>query len=160
MSSPSAPPGAVPPAAIEPARARGGCGRAALIGCGGGLLLALVLVVAFFAYARRRPEILTDFMMGQIEKSYAPDVTAEEKERLRAAYGRFRLALVERRARKEPLERMRATFSASRGELVTREQVRELTEAFLQAAEPESSPRTAPSPGASPSAAPSASSSP
>jgi hypothetical protein len=125
---------AAPPAAA-PAADNRGCLKKTLIGCG---VLALLLAVCFIAlviYVRQKPEALTDMVMSQVESHFAPDVTAEEKEQLRAAYADFRTALREHRIAQEPLERMRTTLVSrgAQGE-VSREQVRHLTEVFRTAA--------------------------
>ncbi len=132
MSSPPPVPSS-PPAGT--ASAKRGCWKGALIGCG---VVAVVLVAGFVAlaiYARRNPGKTADLMMKQIETHYAPDVTAEEKEQLRAAYNEFRKALEQRRVSRAPLDRLRGTLLAGgSGSEVTREQVRELTREFREAA--------------------------
>ena len=90
----------------------------------------LILLAVFLAYVRRKPETMTDLMMGQIERNLAPDVTGEEKERLKAAYAGFRSDLKQRRVSREPVERMRAILSGATRGLITREQVRDLTAAL------------------------------
>jgi hypothetical protein len=122
----------VPPP-IEPGRAPGGCARGGLIGCGAAAILVLILMALLLAYVRRKPEALTDLMMGQIERNLASDVTVEEKEKLRTAYAAFRARLQEHRVSGEALERLRSVLSdAARGP-VGREQVRELTRVFESA---------------------------
>jgi hypothetical protein len=122
------------PAPVEPGPPRGGCGRGALIGCGVALLLVIVCLAVFVFYARRKPEVFTDLMMSQVERHYAPDVTAEEKDRLRSAYARFRRRLEARQVSSEPLERLRTILSVPAAQGVSREKVRELTEVFEAAA--------------------------
>ena len=137
MSSPPPPPGApIPPAPIEPGRGPGGCRRAALIGCGAAAIVVLILFAIFLTYARRKPEVLTDLMMGQIERNFAPDVTAEEKQRLREAYAGFRRRVQERRVGPEPMERLRAILSGAARGAIGSEKVRELTAVFQAAAAP------------------------
>jgi len=134
VSSPPPPAGsAISPSPIEPGRASGGCARGALLGCGVAGVLVLICVAVFLAYARRKPEALTDLMMTQVERSLASDVTSSERERLRAAYAAFRARLRERRVGAEPMNRLREILSTSRG-AVGREQVRELTDVFEKAA--------------------------
>lgn len=137
MSSPPPPPGApIPPAPIEPGRARGGCGRAGLIGCGAAAIVVLILFAIFLIYARRKPEVLTDLMMGQIERNLAPEVTAEEKQRLREAYAGFRRRVQEGRVGPEPMERLRAILSSATRGAIGSEKVRELMAVFQAAAPP------------------------
>jgi hypothetical protein len=121
-----------------------------LIGCGVVALICVLAFVAFIFYVQNKPEAVTDFMMKQIEKNYAPDVTQQEKEDLRTAYAAFRKTLEEdkdKKPPKEPMERLQTTlrFGGKSGQ-ITREQVRELTRAFREAAglEPERTPGAAP----------------
>jgi hypothetical protein len=150
----SAPVPPVPVSPAEPPPAGRGCGKKALIGCG---VVALVLAAACLAlilYARSRPEVITDFVMGQVESHFAADVTEEDKRDLRAAYAEFRAALRDRRVSREPLDRMRATI-VTRGpnNEIHHEQVRDLIALFRQNAGPAPSPAAAP-PSAVPSARP------
>lgn len=122
-------------------------GKKILIGCG---IVALVVAAAFLGfvlYARSRPEMITDFVMGQIESHFAADVTAEDKQELRAAYGEFRKALHERRVSREPINQMRATLvTGGPQNEIHREQVLELTALFRRAVgSPEASPAVSPS---------------
>jgi hypothetical protein len=106
-------------------------------------------------YVQRRPTALLDFLMRQVEANFAADVTEQEKQELRAAYADFRKAVEEKRPTDEDYDRVRRvlTFSPGKGEM-TREQVRELTEAFRRAAgthresmpSPEPTPEVAPTP--------------
>ncbi|MFN2385418.1 MAG: hypothetical protein ABR576_03895 [Thermoanaerobaculia bacterium] len=128
------PPPVPPPTTLEPGPPRKGCARNALIGCGGAALLVVLCLVAFMIYIQKRPTAITDFMMKQIESSYAADVTEAEKAELRAAYAEFRQAVDDKRARREPLERVRRIMTFNRTGEVTREQVRELTAVFREAA--------------------------
>ena len=132
----------IAPVPAEPPPPRGGCGRGVLIGCAAAILLVLVILTAFVVYTRRRPEVMMDLMMGQVERNYAPDVTPEEKERLRAAYAAFRATLRDRRYNRDALDPLRGVLSASSSEGITRRRVRELTEIFEAAA------RTGPTPAA------------
>jgi len=127
-------PSVPPPAPLEPVPAGRGCAKNALVGCG---IAALVVVLAFVAlvfYVQKRPTVLTDFMMKQVEKSYAADVTEAEKQELRAAYASFKTAVEQGKAAREPMERVRVILSPGRTGEITREQVRQLTEAFREAA--------------------------
>lgn len=128
------PPTIPPPAPIEPAPPRRGCARTALIGCGAAALLVVLCLVGFMIYVQKRPTAITDFMMRQIESNYASDVTEVEKAELRAAYAEFRQAVETKRAEREPLERVRRILTFNRTGEVSREQVRELTEVFREAA--------------------------
>jgi hypothetical protein len=124
------------PAPIEPGPPRGGCLRGGLIGCGVAALLVLVLLGGSFAYVRRHPEALTDWMMKRVESGYAPEVTAAEKQRLETAYGRFRVRLQERRVPRADLERLRGILSSTAMGSFSRDEVRELTELFERGPEP------------------------
>jgi hypothetical protein len=130
VSSPPPPGVSLPPPSIEPSRRPGGCARGSLVGCGVAGLLVLILLALFLAYVRRKPETVTDLMMGQIERNLAPDVTSEEKERLKAAYASFRSSLRQRRASPEPVDRMRTILSEATRGPIARGQVRELTAAL------------------------------
>ena len=127
------PPAIPTPTPLEPGPPRKGCARNALIGCGALALLIVLCLVAFMIYVQKKPTAITDFMMRQIESSYAADVTESEKSDLRAAYADFREAVQANRARREPLERVRRIMTFNRTGEVTREQVRELTEVFREA---------------------------
>jgi hypothetical protein len=132
----STPAGFAPPPPVEAPAADGrGCLKKSLIGCGVVALLVAVCFIAILIYVRQRPDALTDIVMKQVESHYAADVTAAEKEQLRAAYADFRAALRDHRVSREPLERMRTTL-VSRGSQseVSREQVRDLTDLFRKAA--------------------------
>lgn len=135
---------------IEPGRPPGGCARGGLIGCGVAALAVLALMAAFLVYARRNPEALTDLLMGQIERNLAADVTPEEKERLLAAYREYRQRLQDRRAGREPVERLRRILSSAPTGSVSREQVRELTRSFEADASAPSEPATTALPAPSP----------
>jgi hypothetical protein len=151
----SAPIPPVPPAPIEPAASGRGWGKKLLIGCGVVALVVAACLLALILYLRQRPEAVTDVVMNQVESHYAPDVTAREKQDLRAAYAGFRSALKEHRVSREPLDRMRSTLvvSGSQNE-VSREQVRQLTELFRRSsgspAEPGPPATPVPSPRPSP----------
>lgn len=87
----------------------------------------------FVMYARRRPEAITDLMMRQIGKSYAPDVTAEDKREVEESYAGFRKAVVERRVGRGEMERLRAILPFAGG-AVTHQQVRDLVRLFRESA--------------------------
>ncbi len=129
----------MPPAAFEPPPGGRGWGKKVLIGCGILALVVAACLLALILYLRQRPETVTDVVMKQVESHYAPDVTPQEKEDLRAAYAGFRVALKERRVPREPLDRMRTTImmSGSQNE-ISRDQVRQLTELFRRYAPPRS----------------------
>jgi hypothetical protein len=149
--SPGAPFSSTP---IEPARRPGGCARGALIGCGVAAILVLILVGVFTAYVKRKPEALTDLLMGQVERNLAPDVSEQEKTDLRSAYAEFRQRLQERRAGSEPLDRLRRIVSGATSGAIGREQVRALTEDFRRAASSGPTPAPAARPGAASPPAP------
>lgn len=131
----------VVPAPIEPAAIGRGWGKKILIGCGAVALILATCLVGVILYLRQHPETATDFVMKQVDTSFAADVTPREKDDLHAAYAEFRAALKEHRVAQEPLEGMRSrlTVRGSQNE-ITREQVRDLTALFRQAASPRSSP--------------------
>ncbi len=132
------------PAPIEPAAGGRGWGKKVLIGCGVVALIVAACLLGLILYLRQHPEAATDFVMKQVDTHLAADVTREEKDDLHAAYAEFRAALKDHRVPREPLEGMRArlTTSGSQNE-ITREQVRDLTALFRQAA------GSPPTPGAS-----------
>jgi hypothetical protein len=118
--------------------------------------VVLGVLAAFLVYARRKPEAVTDLFMGQIERNLASDVTPDEREALQAGYRKYRERLRERRAGRQPLERLREILSAAPTGSVSREQVRELTRAFEEDADagaapgPAETPVPAPAPEATP----------
>jgi hypothetical protein len=137
VSSPIPP---VVPAPIDPSGSSRGWVKKALIGCGVFALVVAACLLGVILYLRQRPEALTDVVMKQVESHYASDVTAQEKEDLREAYADFRVALKEHRVSREPLDRMRTTLTVSSQNEITREQVRDLTALFRQAAGPRTGP--------------------
>src|SRR5262249_49328712 len=110
MSTVPPPPPIVPPSAapIEPGGR--GWGKKILVGCGVVALAIAAACLGFILYIRAKPQVVTDFMMRQVESHYAADVTDQDKSELKEAYADFRQKLVERRISKEPMERMRTTF--------------------------------------------------
>ena len=123
------PPVVVPPP-VQPGPPRSGCGKRALVGCGVAALAFVALCLAFILYVRSKPQVITDFVMNQVETHYASDVTDTDKQELRAAYADFRKALIEHRVSKEPLDRMRTTLmTGGRGD-INHEQVREMIRLF------------------------------
>ncbi len=137
---------------IEPDRRPGGCARGVLIGCGSAAILVLVLFAAFTLYVRRKPEALTDLLMGQIERNLSREVTEQEKADLRSSYADFRVALREHRVGQEPLDRLRSVISSGMSGPIGPDQVRELTRVFRKASAPRPSGNgvAAPAPGLSP----------
>jgi hypothetical protein len=112
---------------------RTGCGKKALIGCGVAALAFAAVCLGFILYVRSKPQVITDFVMRQVESHYAADVSDTDKRELRDAYAQFRKALVEGRVSKEPLERMRTTLmTGGPGGEVNREQVREMIRVFRE----------------------------
>lgn len=129
------PPTGVVPPPVEPAPAGKGCLKTGLIGCGVAAVVVVAAFVVFVLYVQKKPEVMTDFMMKQVEKSYAPDVTDREKEDLRAAYAAFRKVLQEgEKPPRHPMERIQRTVTFGTSGEVSREQVRELTKVFRDAA--------------------------
>jgi len=121
-------PPVMPPPQVPPPRS--GCGKKVLIGCGVAALACAALFLAFILYVRSKPQVITDFVMRQVESHYASDVTDTDRRELREAYAEFRKALVEGRVRKEPLERMRTTLMTGGSGEVNHEQVREMIRLF------------------------------
>ncbi|MEO8430894.1 MAG: hypothetical protein ABI592_05240 [Acidobacteriota bacterium] len=154
MSSVPPPPGyavPIPP----PATPRSGCLKNGLIGCGIAALLILICLIAGMLYLRRNPQAITDYVMKQVEGHYAPDVTEAEKADLRAAYAAFRDRMKQGTANTRSLERVRGVILRGGPQnQISREQVRELTEAFREAAGSPVAPTPSPSP-ASPALTPS-----
>jgi hypothetical protein len=120
----------VVPPPVQPGPPRSGCGKKVLIGCGVAALACAALFLAFILYVRSKPQVITDFVMRQVESHYASDVTDTDRRELREAYAEFRKALVEGRVRKEPLERMRTTLMTGGSGEVNHEQVREMIRLF------------------------------
>jgi uncharacterized membrane protein len=130
--------------------------RNILVGCGVVAVLAVGAFAAFVYYVRSNPASITDLMMKQIESHYGPDVTADQKRDLRAAYADFRKAITEHRVRPEAAQKIQVTFSSGSSRELTAEQVRELAAEFRQAAATgrETAPATPPAatlPSATPS---------
>lgn len=121
---------------IEPAPAglpaNRGCWKGTLLGCGGAAVLVVACLVGLGIYVQKRPGSVTDMLMERIRDRYASDVTGEDKADLEAAYAEFRSALEGKRVRKEDLDRVRNTIKLGRE--IHREEVRELTRVFREAA--------------------------
>ncbi len=151
----SAPPPGYAAPLPPPGPARSGCLKNGLIGCGVAALVILIGLIAGMLYLRRNPQAVTDYVMKQVEGNYAPDVTEAEKADLRAAYAAFRERMRQGAADTRALERIRTVVlrGGPRNE-ISREQVRELTAAFREAA---GGPRPAPTPSfpVAPAASPS-----
>jgi hypothetical protein len=111
------------------------------VGCGAFAALIALCLVAVLVYLRRHPEKMTDALMEQVQSNFAADVTAQEKEDLRAAYTDFRRSLVDGTASRQSLQDMRGVL-LSRGlhSSVSREQVRSLTEIFRGGSRPARAP--------------------
>jgi hypothetical protein len=113
--------------------ARRGCGKRALVGCGVAALVVAALCLALVLYVRQKPEVITDFVMRQVESHFAADVTQADKDELKAAYAEFRQGLKDRRESRDRLDRWRATVvtSGARNEF-NHEQVREMIRLFRE----------------------------
>jgi uncharacterized membrane protein len=130
--------------------------RNILIGCGVVAVLAVGAFAAFVYYVRSNPASITDLMMKQIESHYGPDVTADQKQELRAPYADFRSAITEHRVRPEAAQKIQVTFSSSSSRELTAEQVRRLAAEFREAAGTGPGPASATPPAATlPSTTPS-----
>jgi|CXWL01.1.fsa_nt_gi hypothetical protein len=91
MSETQIPTSSATPFDPQPApAARGGCGRIALLGCGGLLLLTGVAAVIFVLkakdFVRWGFEKMQAEVQAKIEAKMPPDLTAEDRERLRQAF--------------------------------------------------------------------------
>lgn len=118
-------------------------------------LLLLVVLVGLFLYVRRKPAVLTDLMMRQIESHYAPDVTAQDRADLRSAYREFRAAVEANRVNRNATSRLRSILSGVGSRPIDRESARQLTRVFrdaaaFSAAAPSPSLPPVPTPGPSP----------
>jgi hypothetical protein len=69
-------------------------------------------------------------MMKRVETSYASDVTTADKERLQAAYAKFRVRLQERRVARGDIDRLRAILSSKAMGSFSRDEVRDMTQLF------------------------------
>ena len=150
------PPVNVPPP-IQPVPARSGCGKKALIGCGVAALVVAACFLGFIVYVRQKPQVITDFVMRQVESHFASDVTETDKQELRAAYADFRQGLIEHRVSKEPLDRMRATLmTGGPNNEINHEQVREMIRLFKEksSSAPSSPPVEITEPPSAPAASP------
>ena len=129
MASVAPPP--IEPGGPRPGASGRGCARQALVGCGAVALVVAVGLISFLIYLRRHPERMTDAVMNQVQSNFAPDVTAQDKEDLRAAYAAFRPKLVNGTASRQSLQDLRSILmSGGFGSSVSREQVRQLIEIF------------------------------
>ena len=105
-----------------------------LIGCGIAGLVVILCVVAFFLYMRRNPELMTDWIMTQVDSHMASDVSEQERKDLHEAYAAYVQKMKAGKANPEALRRMQRVFMSSSNNEISREQVRELTASFRQAA--------------------------
>lgn len=105
-----------------------------LIGCGIVGFLCLIAVIGWILYARRNPQVLTDYVMRQVEGHYAADVTEQDKAELRAAYAGYRERLRHGGGDSRAMLQIRSTImrGGPRNEF-TRDQVHDLTAAFRDA---------------------------
>ena len=160
MSTVPPPPPVMPPQPLPPPR--GGCGKKVLVGCGIAALAFAACCLALILYVRSKPQVITDFVMRQVESHFASDVTEADKQALRAAYADFRQGLIEHRVSKEPLERMRTTLMTGANSEINHEQVQEMIRLFreksgsapssppVEITEPPSAPASSPSPRPTP----------
>lgn len=150
----SAPPVQIPPLAEPPAR--GGCLRAALIGCGAVALLLILALVGVVLYAKKNPGLFLDVAMRQIEKGYGPDVTEADKQELRAAVAEFKEAIASGRISGDRSAGWQRSFtvrggSSSSGKF-THQDVQDLIRSFKEAVgeKPAPGPTLTPAPRPSP----------
>ena len=105
------------------------------MGCGIVGVLVLLCFIGGVIYIRSHPEAFTDFLIGRIEASYSPEVTAQDKADLRAAYAAYREKLRTRSVSGRSLDRVRTVLMrGGGGSTIGRDQVHELTAAFREAA--------------------------
>jgi hypothetical protein len=142
-------PGSVPPPPLEPTPfgrpleprpARRGCGKPVMIGCGVLLVLLGIAAILLIANARRFSGALLGWSLANLEKqifaAMPPEVTPEERERLRAA---FAAALTTLRSGRFDPQRHPEVLSQVQSEMmqiatsqgkITREDVLDLTRAL------------------------------
>ena len=154
-------PGSVPPP-LEPtpfgrppeARpARSGCGRAALIGCGVVVVLVGIAAIVFMMNYKRYAGGLLSWSFGKLEEQIfagmAPDVTQEERDRLRAAFRDALAAAQSGQSDPQALSRIQGQVmevaQRQKGQ-ISREDVRKLTEALEAVAGKGASPPAASEP--------------
>jgi hypothetical protein len=133
---PGYPPGYVPPAPGMPPPASGprGCWRTGLIGCGIAGLVLILCVIAFVLYMRRNPQIMTNWIMTQVDSHMASDVTEQDRKELHDAYDAYVQKLKTRSANPEGLRRMQGVFMNGSNNEISRQQVHDLTDSFRRAA--------------------------
>lgn len=126
------------PFAEEPKRVSGeGCGKIALLGCGGLILLFGIAMVLFAMNVQDVMIWVMNRFEAQIEQSLPEDLPAEERERLHAAFDAFEEAVAEGRVDQSSLTVLQGKImemSDDAGTGLTREQVRELTLSLEEAA--------------------------
>lgn len=115
----------------EPIRPRGGCGKPALIGCG---VLLLLFGIGMLVLVAKMPALLSYFferMEQQVVAQAAPDVTAEDKQRLHAAFEAARQAMIQGKADTSRSQELNGKLmEVSRRSPIPREDILELTEAL------------------------------
>lgn len=134
-------------APFEPRPANGGgagCGRMALIGCGGALLLLGVAAVVFVLNARSVLRWGLEWsqrqIQTQIERTMPAEVTAEDRERLRAAFAAATARVTSEQADPADLARMQEELQRIMPKLeagLGREEVARLTAALEDIAAPD-----------------------
>ena len=126
------------PFAEEPKTVSGeGCGKLALLGCGGLILLFGIAMVLFALNVQDVMVWIMNRFEAQIEQSLPEDLPPEERERLHAAFDAFEDAVAEGRVDQASLTQLQGKImemSEDAGTGLTREQVRELTVALEEAA--------------------------
>jgi hypothetical protein len=138
-------PGSVPPPleptpfgnAPQPGPARrGGCGKPVMIGCAALLVLLGIAAILVVANARRFSGALLSWSLGNLEKqifaTMPQDVTAEEREHLRTAFGSALAAIRSGRFDPQRLPEVQSEImqiARSQGK-ITREDVLDLTQAL------------------------------
>ncbi len=123
-------PNAVPPP--QPAR-RGGCGKPVVIGCVSALLLAAIAALAAFYFIGKDPNRVFRWSLDKMEQGLmaqmSPEVTAEEKQRLGAAFDSVGQGLEAKRIDPSQLQDLNfKILEISRKGPLSRDDVRQLTE--------------------------------
>lgn len=102
MAEPSDVPSETPASPFEPITPGGdtkgsGCAKVAVVGCLGLLIVMGIALVVLITQAPRIMSWVFDATMTQLETRYAPEVTPEDRARVRAAFGAAAKAVEEKR---------------------------------------------------------------
>lgn len=128
--SPFAPPPQVPPQPFTPGvrpAGTGGCGKAAMIGCG---VLLLLLGIAAIVFVTRAKDLLTwsmTRMKDEIVRKLPAEVTADDRARLDRAFDAAASKATRGEVDPAALQRLQRELLSVAQEPLTRERVLELT---------------------------------